>query len=387
MSLEIQPVQTTGERRQFLTFPWRVFRGDRLWVPPILSEQMERLDPQRGTWFVHGVADCYLAWRAGKIVGTICCAEDRDLNAQQGRREAIFGFNHYLPDYAVAEALWRRAGAWARERGLERIVGPFDLDYENAYGILVEGYDRPPTLMCGHTPPYYREFVERYGFRPQRGQNIALELPLEGLDDPESSLSKVHRVANLVRRRGHVRVRSANIGDWDKEIDRVVYLLNLALAVLPDFMPWNRDTFAAMAHQMRRYIDPDLVLFGETEGQTVGLLVGLSNLNEALIRANGLRYPWDLARARWALRHRSQCLCVKSVLVLPQFWGRGVDALLYDEMASRALAKGYRWADLSITSIDNPMTPRLAQRLGGRIYKRWQVYSKELQAASDKGAG
>jgi len=345
-----------------------------------LSEQAERIDPQRGVWFNHGTAEFFAAWRAGKMMGTICCAEDHDLNTQQARCEAVFGFNHYFPDYEVAVSLWRHAESWARGRGLERIVGPFDLDYENAYGILVEGYDRPPTLMCGHTPPYYREFVERYGFRPQRGQNIALELPLQGLDDEQSRLGKVRRVADLVRRRGSVRVRSAKLDDWDNEIDRVVYLLNRALAVLPDFMPWNRDTFAAMARQMREYIDPDLILFGEIEGETVGLLVGMPNLNEALIRANGLRFPWDFVRAQWALRRRPQCLCVKSVLVLPHFWGRGVDALMYDEMASRALAKGYRWVDLSITGADNPMTPRLAQRLGGRVYKRWQVYAKEVKS-------
>ena len=376
MTVEIRAVQTPRERRLFLTFPWQVFRGDRIWVPPILSEQAERIDPRRGTWFAHGIAECYMAWRANKIVGTICCAEDQALNAQQGKREAVFGFNHYIPDYEVAAILWQHAENWARARGLDRIVGPFDLDYENAYGILIEGYDRPPTLMCGHTPPYYREFVARYGFTEQRGQNIALELPLGDFGDPHSKLAKVHRVAEMVRRRGNVHVRSGKMDDWDHEIDRVIHLLNRALAVLPDFMPWNRDTLAAMARQLRTFIDPDFVLFGEVEGEAVGFLFGMPNLNEALIRANGLRYPWDWLRAKQASRQDPQCLCVKSVLVLPEFWGRGVDALMYYEMGSRALAKGYRWADLSITSADNPMTPRLAERLGARIYKRWQVYAK-----------
>jgi GNAT superfamily N-acetyltransferase len=384
MKVEIRPVQNAREHRLFLTFPWTVFRGDRMWVPPILSEQAERIDPGRGTWFAHGIAECYSAWQGRTMVGTICCAEDQQVNTQQGRRDAVFGYNHYIPSYEVAVALWQHAEGWAQAHGLERIVGPFDLDYENSYGILVEGYDRPPTLMCGHTPPYYREFVARYGFACQRGQNIALELPLHDWDDPHSKLAKVQRVAEMVRRRGNVHVRGSSMNDWDTEIDRVIHLLNRALVVLPDFIPWNRETLAAMAHQLRSFIDPDLVLFGEIQGEAVGVLLGLPNLNEALVRANGLRYPWDWLRAQWAFRQHPQCLCVKSVLVLPEFWGRGVDALMYHEMVSRASSKGYRWVDLSITSADNPMTPRIAERLGARIYKRWQVYAKDAETASTR---
>jgi len=384
MGIEIRAVQSSRERRAFLTFPWSVFHGDRMWVPPILSEQAKSIDPERGVWFTHGIAECYLAWQGRRIVGTICCAEDQEVNAQQGRRDAVFGFNHYVPDYAVAEALWQHAERWAQAHALDRIVGPFDLDYENSYGVLVEGYDRPPTLMCGHTPPYYREFVARYGFLNQRGQNIALELPLLEFSDGQSKLARLHRVAEMVRQRGNVRVRGSKMSDWDNEIDRVIHLLNRALAVLPDFIPWSRNTLAAAANQLRDFIDPDLVLFGEIDGEAVGFLLGLPNLNEAFIRLNGLRYPWDWLRAPWIARRHPQCLCVKSVLVLPEFWGRGVDVLMYEEMGARALSKGYRWADLSITSADNPMTPRLAGRLGGRIYKRWQVYAKDVKAVHNR---
>ena len=93
--------------------------------------------------------------------------------------------------------------------------------------------------------------------------------------------------------------------------------------------------------------------------------------------------PGTELRAWWALRTPPACLCVKSILVLPEYWGRGVDALMCYEMGQRAAAKGYRWVDLSITSADNPMTPRLAERLGGRIYKRWQVYMKPVSSGKE----
>ena len=125
-------------------------------------------------------------------------------------------------------------------------------------------------------------------------------------------------------------------------------------------------------------MDPDLVLFGEVDGKPVGWLLGLPNVNEALQHANGLRYPWNYVSLWWHLRHRPECLSIKSIAVIPEYWGRGVDALMFYEMGRRALAKGYKWVDFSLTSEDNPMTPRLATRAGARLYRRYRVYRKML---------
>jgi len=160
--------------------------------------------------------------------------------------------------------------------------------------------------------------------------------------------------------------------------------MNQALSVLPDHQLWSTDSLESLATGIRDMIDPDLVLFGLADGEVVGFLLGLANLNEALIGANGLRYPWNAARAWWALRHPAKCLCIKSILVLPEYWGRGVDALLLREMGMRAIDKGYTWLDNSITGAENPMTPRLATRLGARIYKRWQVYRKPIASKNDQ---
>ncbi|NIS81232.1 MAG: GNAT family N-acetyltransferase, partial [Anaerolineales bacterium] len=106
----------------------------------------------------------------------------------------------------------------------------------------------------------------------------------------------------------------------------------------------------------------------------IGWLAGIPNLNEAIIHANGLRNPWDYVKLWWHLRQQPDCLSLKSVVVLPEYWNSGVAALLFDEMTKRALAKGYKWADLSLTSADNPTTPLLADHMGARIYKRYRVY-------------
>ena len=125
-------------------------------------------------------------------------------------------------------------------------------------------------------------------------------------------------------------------------------------------------------------VDPELVLFAEADGKAVGWLPGIPNLNEAFIHVDGLRHPWDYVKLWWYMRRQPECLAVKSVLVLPEYWGTGVSVLLFAEMGRRAKAKGYKWLDLSLTSADNPNTPVLAERMGAKLYKRYRVYRLPL---------
>jgi GNAT superfamily N-acetyltransferase len=162
------------------------------------------------------------------------------------------------------------------------------------------------------------------------------------------------------------------------EVEIVQSLMNKAMAHLPDFRPWEREAVAGLLEPFKSIADPDLVLFAEIEGKTIGWFAAVPNMNEILIHLNGLRFPWDYARAvRW-MRYKPRCLTIKSVLIFPEYWGSGAALLLIDEMARRGREKGYRWADLSLTSADNPYTPELATRMGATLYKRYRTYTRPV---------
>jgi GNAT superfamily N-acetyltransferase len=370
-SLDILPIRTARERRTFLTFPWRIYRDDPLWVPPLLPERAKAIDPERGAFFKRGEAEFFIAWRDGVPVGTICAAEDKFTNERGHRRECVFGFFEYVDDDDVAAGLLRHVIEWARKRGLNALYGPFNLDYEDSYGVLIEGHDRPPALLCGHTPPYYQDFMERFGFQPARGDNLAYAADV---DEDTPARRRLHRLADRLRQRGGITIRGADLDHLDDEIDSIHRLLNTALAHLPDHVGWHREALEALLQPFLAIADPELVLFAEVDGETVGWFPGLPNLNEPFQHANGLRYPWDYLRLWWHMRRQPDCLAVKSVLVSPEYWGTGVSVLLFDELAQRAKAKGFKWVDLSLTSEDNPNTPILAERMGAKIYKRYRVY-------------
>jgi GNAT superfamily N-acetyltransferase len=293
-------------------------------------------------------------------------------------REARFGWFECLPDPEAASALLDRAAVWAQEQGLQRLAGPYNLDAEDSHGALIEGRDRPPTLLCLHSPPYYPEYLERSGFRSLYGDGLAFEVRL---DQDTPTLQKCARLAERIRRRGWITLRIPDLRAWEAEVDVVLDLLNRSLAHLPGHRPWRRETVEGLLKRFRKIADPELVLFAEAEGRTVGWFPGIPNLNEVAIRLNGLRFPWDYLRLPAASRVRPRCLAVKSVLVLPEYWGSGAALLLFDEMARRARARGYQWIDLSVTSADNPYTPYLAERFGARAYKRYRVYQRPVGAA------
>jgi GNAT superfamily N-acetyltransferase len=373
-SITVRPVRSARERRVFLTFPWEVYRHDPLWVPPLLPQRAETIDPERGSFFQGGEAEFFLAWQDGRAVGTVCAAEDKPTNASRGVKECLFGFLEYVEDFEVAAALLEAVTEWARVRGLDTLFGPFNLDYEDSYGVLLEGRDRPPALMCGHSPPYYQDFMERLDFQPARGDNLAFEIDCR----ETAALARLGRLADRVRKRGGITVRGADLGQWDAELDRVHHLLTVALAHLPDHIGWRRESLEALLAPFRKLADPELILFAEVDGEAVGWLPAIPNMNEWFIHANGLRRPWDYAKLWWWMRRKTESLTIKSALVSPEHWGTGVPVLLFDEMAKRVLPRGYRWVDLSLTGADNPYTPTLAERMGAKVYKRYRTYRRPI---------
>jgi GNAT superfamily N-acetyltransferase len=374
--VNVLPVRSRRERQIFLTFPWRIFKHDRLWVPPLVMDLAERIDPARGVFFKRGgQAEFFIAWRDGQPVGTVCAAEDPEENEVRAARECVFGFFHFIEDYTVMQALLESVQEWAVKRGLDELTGPYNLDYEDGYGILVEGRDRPPALMCGHTPPYYLDFVERYGFQPARGDNLAFAVDLT---NEKPMFQELHRVAERLRKRKRFTVRSADLVHWEAEFERIYILLNNTMTHLPDYRSWPREVVFNSLAPFRKIADPELILFAEDGDKTIGWLPGLPNLNETFMHVNGLRRPWDYLKLLWYMRRRTECLTVKSVLVLPEYWGSGAVLLLFDEMVQRARARGYKWIDGSLTSDDNPNTMPLGVRFEVPVYKRYRVYRKKI---------
>jgi GNAT superfamily N-acetyltransferase len=376
-SIHIQPVRSGRDLRAFVKFPWAVYEGDPNWVPPLIPERLEVVDPARGPFYQHADVELFLARRGRAVVGTIAAFVDHHRNRHLGRSEGGFGFFETLEDYAIAENLLDAVCGWLRARGASAVRGPTSFTNNEYAGVLIDGADCPPAMLEAHTPPYYRHFLERYGM-PKDHDLFAWRVFRSQFDgELKSSMEEVARVADAALGRANVTIRKVRLEEWDKEISIAHRLFNDTLRHLPDHVPMTEAEFRRTASQIRFLLDPDLALFAEVEGEPVAFAIALPDINRVLIHLNGRLFPLGWLKFKYYAR-QIDAVTFKLMGVLEEYRRRGIDAMLYLAVIRAFCEKGYEWLDGSVTSEFNPMINLIAQRLGAERYKHYRLYRMAL---------
>jgi GNAT superfamily N-acetyltransferase len=376
-SIQVQTVTARRDLRAFARFPWRVYADDPHWVPPLLADRMQTLDPAKGLFYRSADVSLWLARRDREVAGTVAVFVDRPAGQERPAHEGGFGFFEVVDDDAVVEALLDAAFDWLRSREVTLVRGPMNFSVNDCPGVLIAGANCPPVMLEAHTPPYYAGLLERYGmvkdhdlyawraFRSQVGEELS-NLPPE-----------LGRVADVARRVAQVEIRKLRLKDWDSEIATACRLFNETLEHLIDHVPLSVAEFSRLANQFRPFIDPDLALFAESGGQAVGFCIALPDVNRVLIRLNGRLFPFHWMRLRRYIR-QIDVVSFKLMGILEPYRRRGIDALLYLETIKAFYAKGYEWLDGSLASENNPTINLIAQRLGAERYKQYRLYQMRL---------
>ena len=376
-SIQIQPVTTRRDLRAFVKFPWRVYKSDPNWVPPLISERLVYLNPATGLFYRHADVALFLAHRSRQVVGTVAAFVDHRRIEHLGRAEGGFGFFEVIEDYSVAEQLLNAACEWLRVHEMLLMRGPTNFTANDCPGVLIEGADCPPVMLEAHTPPYYKDFLERYGMEKENDLFAWRAFRSQIGEELKNIPPQLARVADVARKVANVTIRKIRMYEWDKEISTAHYLFDTTLRHIPDHVPLTEAEFRRLAEQMRRFLDPDLALFAEMEGQPVGFCVAIPDINRALIHLNGRLFPLGWLKLAHYVR-QIDVVSFKLMGVLEEYRRRGIDALLYLEAVKAVFDKGYRWLDGSLTSEFNPMVNLIAHRLGAERYKRYRLYRMEL---------
>lgn len=375
--IAIRSVTTRGDRLAFVKFPWRVYRDDHNWVPPLISDQLDYLNPEKNDFFTHADVCLFSAWQRGEIAGTIASFVDHQQVKFLGQPLGGFGFFEVIPDYEVAKALLDAACAWLRVKGIQSMSGPTSFSDNDNPGVLVEGADCPPVMMEAHTPLYYKDYLERYGmekshdlyawraFRDQIGKELE-NIPVD-----------LMRVAEAARKAAKVNIRKLRMDRYQDEIATAVQLFNATLTHIPNFVPIDLTYFQRLAARMKPFIDPDLALFAEVDGKAIGFCVAIPDVNRVLIHLNGRLFPFNWLRIKRLIR-QIDVVSFKLMGLLEEYRHRGIDAMLYIEAVKGFYDKGYAWLDGSVTSEYNPAVNLLANRLGAERYKQYRIYKINL---------
>jgi GNAT superfamily N-acetyltransferase len=383
-ALQVTAVETSQQFSEFISFAWEVYKGNLYWVPPLISMMKEMFDPQKNPFWEHAEFQNFLVRRDGRVAGRITAIISNNHNQIHQEQMGFFGFFEVLEDYEAAEALFDTAGEWLRAKGMTAIRGPAHPSVNDEYGLLVDGFDSPPVVMMPYNPPYYADFIERYGFAKAMDLwAFHLDTSILGGEKVDRLPTKLLRVVEVVRKRYNYSVRNISLKDWDAEVERFKKVYNSAWEKNWGAVAMTDHEISHLADALKQIMDPDLVFLVEKDGEVVGVSITLPDVNQALLRAYPRPTtwePWTLLKFLWHYKVRS-CIDGIRVLilgVLEPYRGKGIDALLYYETAMAALPKGYKNAEMSwILETNDPMN-RAIEFLGGQVYKTYRIYEKPL---------
>ncbi len=375
-SVEIREVTSRRLLNQFVRFPWQIYANDPVWVPPLIHDVKEFLNPKKHPFYLHGEAATFLAFRNGKAVGRILTSDDPPRVEQSGENRGCFGMFESIDDGAVAQNLLEAASDWLRRRGRTSMLGP--IDYSNNYpcGLLVDGFDTPPRYMMNHHRPYYADLVTSCGLQKSK------DLYAWWFVDRNNIIAKWRRVAERAARRDAVTIRTFRRNDFDNEVRRCLEVYH---GVQKDSWAYTQLTeaeFEFMAGRMAQFGISDQVLLAEVGGKPVGFAITLPDINEAIKPLNGrltrFGLPVGLARLAYRIRRiktaRMMVLCV-----LDGYRRRGIGELLVlNTLEYGKHTIGYTGAELGWTEEGNDSIDRVLQRVGAERYKTYRVYEKAI---------
>lgn len=333
------------------------------------------LSERHNPYFEHARWKAWVAYRGRRPVGRISAQIDDLDRSYHGPDRGHFGLLEAVDDPEVFSALFRAAERWLGAEGARRVLGPFNLSINQECGLLVEGFDHPPTVMMGHGTRYYPAQLERLGYGPAK--DLLAYWIEAGHPWPRAARVMLDRYARRVRTR---RFDSTRMGE---ELELLRGLFNEAWAKNWGFVPFTEAEFTDLGKTLHLLVDDDLVQIVELDGEPAAFIVLLPNINEAIRDLHGRLLPFGWAKLLWRLkRHRIRTGRITLMGVRSQYHNTRLGAALalsaVDAVHPPGLARGMRAAELSWILEDNHGLLNILEAIGARLYKRYRIYEKLL---------
>jgi GNAT superfamily N-acetyltransferase len=374
--IEVRPVVSRRDLHDFIHLPFRIYANNPNWVPRLIVEVKEFLDPKRHPFYLHGAATKFLALRGGEVVGRILVSDDPAFNAFQGLNLGCFGMFESVDDPKVAAALLDAAAGWLKSRGRDAIRGPIDYSMSYPCGLLVEGFETPPRAMMNYNPPYYGRLLEQWGLVKIK------DLLAWWFADQCDMLAKWKRRAQWLQARGGIKIRPYCRKDFEAEARRCNHVFAEATSKHWGLVPLSDAEFRHLAKQMAWITAPQQVLLAEVDGKPVGFSITLPDLNEAIRPLHGrlttFGLPIGLLRFLFRMR-RIKTGRMMVLAILEAYRRRGVaEMLILNTLDYGKNVLGYTAAELSWTLEDNVLVNRTIEAVGAECYKRYRIYERSI---------
>lgn len=374
MEITIKKVKTKRDLNKFIKLPWKIYKNDKNWVPPLISQMKATLNPKKNPFFKHSEVQLFIAEKNGKTVGRISAQINRNHNKFHNEKSGSFGFFECIPDYKVASALFQEACDWAKSNPSEKmeiIRGPMNFCSNDEWGLLVKGFDSPPLVMMTYNPEYYTDYFDKFGF--EKSKDL-----LAYYADFEKMPERFERIMKKLEKKKRFVIRKLNPKKFKEEVATLFEVYNKSWEYNWGFVPMDKEEFMHTAKDLKSIIDYDLVFIAEIDGKPVGFSLTLPDINQALIKINGRLFPFGLIKL---LRATKQINRVRTLALgtIKEYTNLGIDLAFYYYSIKNALPKNCARGEASWILEDNMKMRRPMERAGAKLYKTYRIYEKKLK--------
>jgi hypothetical protein len=368
MSIEISTVTTKKDLMTFIKFPWKIYSNDPYWVPPLILDRKKLFDTSKHPFYKHAQIQLFLARKNDEIVGRIAAIKNDLHNQHHHDKVGFFGFFECVNDQQTANMLFDSVKQWLKEKGLDTMRGPANPSSNDEYGLLVEGFNDSPRILMPYNPEYYLKLCENYGFKKAKDLN-AFKLET----DKVLSSEKLKRVADIARQRAKLKIYQIDMRKFDAELNKVKFVYNKAWAPNWGFVPMTEEEIDVMAKDFKAIIEPSLVLFGEIDGKLVGFALVVFDYNFIFKQMNGRLFPFGIIKLL-TQKKKIPWSRIVTLGIIPEYQKRGLDAVFYYEIVTRAAKLNVFLGEASWVLEDNEMMNRGLEVMNAHQYKKYRIY-------------
>jgi hypothetical protein len=370
-SLKIIKVESQADLNRFIDVPWTIYAQDENWVPPLKGAIKKLLDKSKHPFWEFSDRVLFLALRGSKAVGRIAAIVDGNYNEFHNEKMGAWGFFECENDIEASSELFRNAEEWTRSKGMEFMRGPLNPSTNYEVGLLIKGFEYPPTIMMTYNPPYYLPLIEYAGYTKEKDL-IALKLKKE-----DRATARVERLARRVRRNTSISIRPADKKNFSSEMEIIRDIYNSAWSKNWGFVPMTDAEINEMGRELVRIIDEDLIFFFCYDGQPVGVTLIVPDINPILKKLNG---KLGLLGILKFLKYRKSIKGVRGMAlgIKNTHQKLGLPLLAFDHLNKLWDVKPYEYVEFGWNLEDNQDINNFEIEVGCKIYKKYRIFRKDF---------
>ena len=359
--------------KRFIELPFQLQDQRPNRVPPLLMDEREFHDPKKNPQLAHCDVERWIAWRDGRAVGRIMGIIHRSYNTAHNERTARFYNLDCVRDGAVVRTLIGAVEAWARSKGMDRVIGPFGFSDKDPQGLQIEGFAQLPVIATPTNPDWLPTMVEAIGYASFEDMvSYRMDIPAE--------LPEVYHAigARCLRNFGLHRVPLRTKRELKPWVVPVLRLVNATYGDLLGFAPMSEAEMQALAAKYMFILDPGLVhLIADANNEPAAFVIASPDMSEGFVRANGRLFPFGWWHILQAMKHAKQMDLLLGA-VRPDLQGKGLTAALGVPLFDAARRRGFTHLDSHLIMERNTRMRGELERLGAVVWKRFRVYQRAL---------